>query len=96
MKIKIKDINDAKKICFSIEIVKKSDIVIDKVLNKIFENNVDITQECIDIMNEYTIEDIAVDAPYKGGMVMAKILQNKADSKCLKFLNGLVDNITLE
>lgn len=96
MKIKIKDINDAKKICFSIEIVKKSDIVIDKVLNKIFENNVDITQECIDIMNEYTIEDIAVDTPYKGGMVMAKILQNKADSKCLKFLNGLVDNITLE
>ena len=96
MKIKIKDINDAKKICFSIEIFKKSDIVIDKVLNKIFENNVDITQECIDIMNEYTIEDIAVDAPYKGGMVMAKILQNKADSKCLKFLNGLVDNITLE
>ena len=37
MKIKIKDINDAKKICFSIEIIKKSDIVIDKVLNKIFE-----------------------------------------------------------
>lgn len=47
-------------------------------------------------MNEYTIGDIVVDTPYKGGMVMAKILQNKADNKCLKYINGLVDNITLE
>ena len=41
---------------------------------------------------EYTIEDITVDTPYNGGMVMAKILQGKADSKCLNFINTVTNN----
>ena len=97
MKIKrIKDINNAKKIYFSIELIKKFDIVIDKALNKIYENNTDITQECLNIMNEYTIGDMVIDSPYKGGMVMAKILYGKADKKCLQYLNSVADNIILE
>lgn len=94
--MKIKELNDAKRISFSIEIIRKFEIVIDKELNKIFENNIDITQECLDIMNEYTIGDMVVDTPYKGGMVMAKILQGKANRKCKKYLNSVTDNIILE
>lgn len=47
-------------------------------------------------MNQYTIGYKLFDRPYKGGMIMAKILQNTTDEKCLSFLNGIVDNIVLE
>lgn len=94
--MKIKELNDAKRISFSIEIGRKFEIVIDKESNKIFENNTDVTQECLDVMSQYTIGDIVIGSPYKGGMVVAKILQGNADRKCLQYLNSVADNIILE
>ena len=96
MKIKIKDINNANKITITFEFFREHKIVIDKNQNLIEENGVDITQECLKILNEYTIGDIVVESPYKGGMVLALILQGKANGKCLKYLKAIADNIVLE
>lgn len=95
MKIKrVGDINKAEKVCFTIKLVSKSNIIIDKKENIIHENGTDITQECLDALNEYTTGNI--EGPYRGDVVMAKILQGKADEKCLSFINSVAEDIILE
>lgn len=39
----IEELNDAKRISLSIRIIKKSEFIIDKELNKIFKDNIDVT-----------------------------------------------------
>ena len=36
---------------------------------------------------EYTIGDMVIETPYKGGIVMSKLLNNRLDRRCMKFIN---------
>lgn len=36
---------------------------------------------------DYTIGDMVIGTPYKLGVVMSKILNNRTDKKCMHFIN---------
>lgn len=89
--MKISDINNASKIILDSNLFQ---LVIDKIEHKIIQTrrlnkeiNEDLTRQCE--QKECSIRDIVIDNPYtmEGEMIMAKILNNRADKKCMKFIN---------
>ena len=47
----------------------------------------DVTEKCEKAESEYTIGDMVIETPYKGGVVMSKILNNRIDKRCMKFMD---------
>ena len=47
----------------------------------------ELTEECEKMESEYTIGDMVIETPYKGGIVMSKLLNNRTDKKCMNFIN---------
>ena len=87
MKIKsAKEINEARKIIFSITIVDKNEIIINKDKNIILHNGNDITNICMSMLENYVSNQ-----DYTGGLVAAKILNGTADMQCKNFINSLAD-----
>ena len=56
------------------------------------EINEDVTELCEQMEKEYTIDSIVTEVPYKGGVVMSKLLNNNIDKQCISF----IDNFNVE
>lgn len=90
--MEISDINNASKIILDNSLFQ---LVIDKNEHKIIQTrrlnkqiNKDLTKKCE--QRKYSIGDIVIGTPpytMTGEMIMAKILNNRADKKCMKFIN---------
>lgn len=46
----------------------------------------DVTEECEQMERNYTIGDMVIEKPYKLGMVMSKLLNNRIDKRCISSL----------
>lgn len=76
-------------------------IVINKIDHTIiqtrqWDNDIyqDFTEKCEKMESEYSIGDMVIETPYKGGVVMSKLLNNRTDERAMKFVN--LFNIQLE
>lgn len=74
-------------------------IVIDKEKHSIIharqcdkEINENVTEMCEQMEKEYTIDSMIAEVPYKGGVVMSKLLNNHIDKQCISF----IDNFNVE
>ena len=47
----------------------------------------DFTEKCEKMEKEYTIGDMVIETPYKGGVIMSKLLNNRIDERAMKFVN---------
>lgn len=89
--MKIAKLNDAKTIILNNEFYN---IVINKENHSIIhvrqwneEINKDVTETCEQMERNYTIGDMVIETPYKGGVVMSKLLNNRIDKQCIEFIN---------
>lgn len=88
--IKISELNnanivtiDSELFCITINKINHT-IIQTKQLEKDFYRNATI--DCEKMEKDYTIGDIVVGTPYSFGMVCSKILNNRADKKCVNFI----------
>lgn len=85
------NLNDAKIIildngfCNIVVDKEKHNIVLTRQWNK--EVNKDVTGMCEQMEREYTICDMLIETPYKSGVVMSKLLNNRIDRRCMEFIN---------
>ena len=70
-------------------------IVIDKEKHSIIhvrqcdkEINENVTEMCEQMEKEYTIDSMAAEAHYKGGVVMSKLLNSHIDKQCISFIDN--------
>ena len=96
----IDSINKANKIYFiddflGIIVDKKDHLIIttNKMGEEVWDDD---TEACKNIFNSYTIGDMVIDAPYKVGMIMWKILNNTADFKCKKFVKNFPGKVIFD
>ena len=89
MRMTMKDINDANEVI--ITLFNKKIYRIDKKSQKIYENDNDVTDLCLQLESKYTIGDMVIDSPYTFGMMMARVMKNQTDRKCLRFLKEFHD-----
>lgn len=89
--MRISELMEAKIISLNNEICH---IIINKVNHTIIQVrqwNDDMYQDCTEMCekmeDEYTIGDMVVETPYKTGMIMSKLLNNRIDDKCMSFIN---------
>lgn len=89
--MRISKLNKAKIISLDNEICH---IVINKINHTITQtrhwNNdmhQDFTEKCEKMEKEYTIGDMVIETPYKGGVIMSKLLNNRIDERAMKFVN---------
>lgn len=89
--MKISRLNNAKIIILDNQFCH---IIIDKINHNIIQTrqwndmvNEDVTEECEQMEREYTVGDMVIETPYKGGIVMSKLLNNRTDGRCLNFID---------
>lgn len=89
--MKMTKLNEAKIIILNNELCN---IIIDKEKHNIIQTrqwnkevNEDTTEICEQMEKEYTIGDMVIETPYKGGIVMSKLLNNRLNRQCMKFIN---------
>ena len=89
--MKISRLNNAKIIILDNQFCH---IIIDKINHNIIQTrqwndmvNEDVTEECEQMESEYTVGDMVIETPYKGGIVMSKLLNNRTDGRCLNFID---------
>lgn len=89
--MRMANLNDAKIIildngfCNMVVDKEKHNIVLTRQWNK--EVNKDVTEMCEQMEREYTISDMVIETPYKSGVVMSKLLNNRIDRRCMEFIN---------
>lgn len=79
------ELNEARVISISFSLLDESaEIEINKNQNIIRSNGKNVTRECLKMYSENPEDDT------RGGVVFAKMLQSKADEKCLRFLHDVL------
>lgn len=100
MKIKLSELNNASVIILdSYDFLKvkidKTNGIVTELIHTGEETNRDVTQEVLKAESNYTIGDMVIDSPYTLGMVIAKLLKNEVNQKCMCMLNAF-DEVRLK
>lgn len=90
--MKIADINKVSVITLNHEF---GTIIVNKVNHRILQTEewhnpvyIDRTSECEEMEKEYIIGDMVIQTSYKGGVVVSKLLNNRTDRRCMKFMKS--------
>ena len=89
--MKVSDINKASIIILD---HKFGHFVVDKTEHQILHTRQhdfimcrDCTKECEKMESNYMIKDLFNRIPYKGGIVMSKLLNNRTDIRCINYID---------